>query len=59
MYGVSARVAGGRGPYLSRSPCLGVLSVQDAGPGDCAERVLKASMCPDSQSSSITFFLLH
>ena len=45
MYGVSARVAGRRGPYLSPNPCLGVLSVQGTGPGGHAERVLKASVC--------------
>ena len=59
MYGVSARVAGGRGPYLSPSPCLGVLTVLGAGPGGHAERVLKASVRPVSQSSLIIFFLVH
>ena len=33
VYGVSARVAGGRGPYLSPSPSSGVLSVLGTEPG--------------------------
>ena len=59
MYGLSARVAGGRGPYLSTSPCSGVLSVLGAGSGGHAERMLKANVRPVSQSSSIIFFLVH
>ena len=59
MYGVSARVAGGRGPYLSPSPSSGVLSVLGTEPGGRARRVLKARVRPVSQSSSIIFFLVH